>query len=100
MRRRSLLKGMAGAAAISATASTIARANGRQRNVLLLISDDQGLDLGCYGTPVATPRLDRLAGEGTRFSHAFAAVSSCSPSRAVIHTGLYGHQNGDRKSVV
>ncbi|MDC7810287.1 sulfatase [Sphingomonas koreensis] len=94
MRRRSLLKGMAGAATVSATASTIARATGRQRNVLLLISDDQGLDLGCYGTPVATPRLDRLAGEGTRFSHAFAAVSSCSPSRAVIHTGLYGHQNG------
>lgn len=93
MRRRTLLKGMAGAA-VSATASTAARARGRQRNVLLLISDDQGLDLGCYGTPVATPRLDGLARDGTRFSHAFAAVSSCSPSRAVIHTGLYGHQNG------
>ena len=93
MRRRTLLKGMAGAA-VSATASTAARARGRQRNVLLLISDDQGLDLGCYGTPVATPRLDGLARVGTRFSHAFAAVSSCSPSRAVIHTGLYGHQNG------
>jgi N-sulfoglucosamine sulfohydrolase len=94
MRRRTLLKGMAGVAAVSATATAAARASGRQRNILLLISDDQGLDLGCYGTPVATPRLDRLAGEGTRFSHAFAAVSSCSPSRAVIHTGLYGHQNG------
>lgn len=93
MRRRTLLKGMAGAAAASATAARGAAA-GRQRNVLLLISDDQGLDLGCYGTPVATPRIDRLAREGTRFSHAFAAVSSCSPSRAVIHTGLYGHQNG------
>lgn len=93
MRRRTLLKGMAGAAAIS-TARAAAPGGGRQRNVLLLISDDQGLDLGCYGTPVATPRLDRLAREGTRFSQAFAAVSSCSPSRAVIHTGLYGHQNG------
>lgn len=91
MRRRTLLKGMAGAAAVAAP---VARAAARQRNLLLLISDDQGLDLGCYGTPVATPRLDRLAREGTRFSHAFAAVSSCSPSRAVIHTGLYGHQNG------
>ncbi|HEY0624938.1 sulfatase [Sphingomonas sp.] len=92
MRRRTLLKGMAGAAAAPVT--TVRAATGRQRNVLLLISDDQGLDLGCYGTPIATPRLDRLAGEGTRFTHAFAAVSSCSPSRAVIHTGLYGHQNG------
>lgn len=94
MHRRTLLKGMAGAAAVSAGAARAAQAGKRQRNVLLLISDDQGLDLGCYGTPVATPRLDRLAREGTRFSHAFAAVSSCSPSRAVIHTGLYGHQNG------
>ncbi|MCW4462723.1 sulfatase [Sphingomonas sp. BT-65] len=93
MHRRTLLKGMAGAAAVSAGAAR-AQAGKRQRNVLLLISDDQGLDLGCYGTPVATPRLDRLAREGTRFTHAFAAVSSCSPSRAVIHTGLYGHQNG------
>lgn len=92
MQRRTLLTGMAAAAAASTTARAAATA--RQRNVLLLISDDQGLDLGCYGTPVATSRLDRLAREGTRFSHAFAAVSSCSPSRAVIHTGLYGHQNG------
>ncbi|MDX3899338.1 MAG: sulfatase [Sphingobium sp.] len=69
-------------------------AGGRQRNVLLLISDDQGLDLGCYGVPIRTPRLDRLAREGTRFTQGFAAVSSCSPSRAVINTGLYTHQNG------
>ncbi len=95
MHRRTLLKGIAGAAAATtATPGHTAQAKGRQRNVLLLISDDQGLDLGCYGTPVSTPRLDRLAREGTRFTHAFAAVSSCSPSRAVIHTGLYSHQNG------
>lgn len=94
MHRRTLLKGMAGAAAATAGAARARSTAGRQRNVLLLISDDQGLDLGCYGVPVATPRLDRLAREGTRFTHGFAAVSSCSPSRAVIHSGLYGHQNG------
>ncbi|WP_423606751.1 sulfatase family protein [Sphingomonas sp. MS122] len=94
MHRRTLLKGMAGAAAVSAGATRAAQTGKRQRNILLLISDDQGLDLGCYGVPVATPRLDRLAREGTRFTHAYAAVSSCSPSRAVIHSGLYGHQNG------
>jgi len=95
MRRRALLRGIAGAAAaVAAAPGRAAQATRRQRNVLLLISDDQGLDLGCYGTPVSTPRLDRLAREGTRFTHGFAAVSSCSPSRAVIHTGLYGHQNG------
>ena len=53
------------------------------RNVLLIIGDDHGLDGGCFGNPaVATPSLDRLAATGTRFPNAFAAVSSCSPSRS------------------
>lgn len=95
MDRRDVLKGMAGAAAASVAPPALGQATGgRQRNVLLLISDDQGLDLGCYGVPIATPRIDRLAREGTRFTRGFAAVSSCSPSRAVINTGLYTHQNG------
>src|SRR2546421_3425050 len=66
-----------------------------QRNVLLIIGDDHGLDGGCFGNPaVATPALDRLAASGTRFPNAFAAVSSCSPSRSVILTGLYNHTSG------
>lgn len=95
MDRRDLLKGMAGAAAASVAPAGLSQTRrGRARNVLLLISDDQGLDLGCYGVPIRTPRIDRLAGEGTRFTQGFAAVSSCSPSRAVINSGLYTHQNG------
>lgn len=94
MDRRDVLKGLAGVAAVSAAPVTGQAPKGRQRNVLLLISDDQGLDLGCYGVAVATPRLDRLAGQGTLFRQGYAAVSSCSPSRAVINTGLYTHQNG------
>src|SRR5215211_8634878 len=65
------------------------------RNVVLVIADDQGLDLGVYGNPLLkTPNLDRLAARGTLFSNAFATVSSCSPSRSVIYTGLYSHSNG------
>jgi N-sulfoglucosamine sulfohydrolase len=65
------------------------------RNILLIISDDQGRDLGAYGNKaVHTPNIDRLAGRGTLFTHAFATVSSCSPSRSVILTGLYSHSNG------
>ncbi|MEW6306253.1 MAG: sulfatase [Verrucomicrobiota bacterium] len=66
------------------------------RNVLLLISDNHSrTDLGCYGHPtVKTPNLDALAARGTRFTHAFATVASCSPSRAVIYTGLLTHANG------
>jgi N-sulfoglucosamine sulfohydrolase len=65
------------------------------RNVLLIIADDQGRDLGVYGNPVLrTANLDRLAARGTLFTNAFATVSSCSPSRSVIYTGLYSHSNG------
>src|SRR5256885_1689075 len=65
------------------------------RNVVLLIADDLGLQVGCYGDSQArTPHLDALAKRGTRFTHAFAAVSSCSPSRATLYTGQFGHTNG------
>lgn len=65
------------------------------RNVLLIISDDQGRDLGVYGNSVLrTPVLDGLAARGTLFTNAFATVSSCSPSRSVIYSGLYSHTNG------
>ncbi len=65
------------------------------RNVVLMIGDDHGLQVGCYGDPVAqTPAMDRLAAQGTRFANAFAGVASCSPSRAVILTGQHNHTNG------
>lgn len=75
--------------------AAVALAADGPRNVLLLISDDQGLDAGCYGNKsVTTPAIDRLAADGVRFTNAFAAVSSCSPSRSVIQTGMYNHTNG------
>jgi len=65
------------------------------RNVLLIVADDQGRDLGVYGNPILqTPNLDALAARGTLFTNAFATVSSCSPSRSVLYTGLYSHSNG------
>ncbi|MFT4026199.1 MAG: sulfatase [Novosphingobium sp.] len=98
MDRRTLLKGMTGTAATLVTAggatAAVATATSRARNVLLIVSDDQGLDMGNLGVAVQTPNLDALARKGTNFSRAYAAVSSCSPSRAVLYTGLYGHQNG------
>ena len=65
------------------------------RNVLLLIADDHSPIAGCYGNPViATPNMDRLAREGTRFSNAFCTTPSCSASRSVVLTGLQNHTNG------
>ncbi len=64
-------------------------------NVLLIVSEDNGPELGCYGDPYArTPNLDRLASDGVRFERAFVPYSVCSPSRAAFLTGLYPHQNG------
>ena len=65
------------------------------RNVIVLVADDLGLDLGCYGnTAIRTPNLDGLAKRGVRFAKAYATVSSCSPSRSTIYTGLFTHQSG------
>lgn len=65
------------------------------KNVVLLVADDLGLQVGCYGDPVAkTPNIDALARSGTRFTLGFASVASCSPSRATILTGMPTHQCG------
>ncbi|MCZ6632316.1 MAG: sulfatase-like hydrolase/transferase, partial [bacterium] len=68
---------------------------GDRPNVLLIISEDNGPHLGCYGDRFAkTPNLDRLASEGVRFANAFSTQAVCSPGRASILTGLYPHQCG------
>ena len=65
------------------------------KNILLIIADDLGKYVGCYGCPsVTTPNLDKLAGEGSRFDVAFASTASCSGSRSTIYTGLHTHENG------
>lgn len=59
-------------------------------NVLWIYGEDLSPDLGCYGTPaVATPNIDKLAEEGTRFSNAFVTCPVCSPSRSALITGTY-----------
>lgn len=59
-------------------------------NIILLIGEDTGLTLGCYGDPDAkTPNLDRLAAEGTRYTHAISTCPVCAPSRSSIVTGVY-----------
>ncbi len=64
-------------------------------NILLIVSEDNGAELGCYGEPfVRTPVLDRLAAEGVRFANAYVPQAGCSQSRAALLTGLYPHQNG------
>jgi arylsulfatase A-like enzyme len=63
----------------------------RRPNVVFILADDLGAgDIGCYGgTRAATPNIDRLAKEGTRFTQYFSASPICSPSRAGLITGQW-----------
>jgi len=66
-----------------------ALADEQKPNIVFVLADDLGwAELGCYGNEFnETPHLDRLAKEGVRFTHAYAAASVCSPYRAALMTG-------------
>jgi len=68
---------------------------GQPPNILLILTDDQGWPtLGSYGNRrAATPRLDRLAAEGLRFTDAYA-LPQCTPTRAALLTGQHSARNG------
>lgn len=71
------------------------RAEVDRPNIILIIADDLGPQLGAYGDANAqTPNIDQLASEGTRFNAGYVTAASCSPSRGSILTGLYPHQHG------
>ncbi len=87
-----LLAGLTGSLA-PAVAAEAARPEGKP-NVIFILADDLGwADLGSYGSPhLATPHLDRLAAQGTRFTACYAGSPVCAPSRGVLMTGLHtGH---------
>src|SRR5579871_1075935 len=63
-------------------------------NIILILADDLGFsDIGCFGSEIHTPNLDKLASRGMRINQ-FYNNPRCCPSRAAIMTGLYAHQAG------
>ena len=97
MDRRTFLSAAGSVLACGATASLSRGASaGPKPNIILIFADDLGYgDLGCYGSKrIRTPRLDKMAGEGIRFTNFYAMASICTPSRAALLTGSYPQRCG------
>jgi len=87
MTRREILS-LLGAASLTSAADT------KRPNIILIMADDMGFsDIGCYGSEIVTPNLDRIARGGLRFTQ-FYNNARCCPTRASLLTGLYPHQAG------
>jgi N-sulfoglucosamine sulfohydrolase len=81
--------------ALLAAALPLRAAEPTKLNVLLITSDDLGVQVGCYGDKVArTPNIDAMAKKGRLFENAYVAQASCSPSRSAMFTGIFPHANG------
>jgi len=90
--RRDFLKALGLGAVMIATPGRLSagRKQDRRPNILWILSEDISPDLSCYGTPaVHTPNLDKLAGQGIRFTNAFTTGPVCSASRSAMITGMF-----------
>ncbi len=64
-------------------------------NILIILVDDMGYsDIGCFGSEIKTPNIDRLAGNGIKFAEMYN-TAKCFPTRACLQTGLY-YQRTDK----
>jgi len=80
--------------AAAAPLASLGSAQPKRPNILIILADDMGFsDIGCYGSEIETPNLNRLASQGVRFTH-FRNTARCCPSRSSLLTGLYPHQAG------
>src|SRR5689334_22443412 len=92
--RREFLEIMA--AAMAAAPQPARAADSSHPNLVYVFADQMRFcDMGCAGNEhIRTPNLDRLAGQGLQLANAYSAAPLCSPYRAQLQTGLYGHANG------
>src|SRR6056297_3777466 len=76
--------------------TTNARADRSRPNIVLIFTDDQGVgDVGCYGSEIPTPSIDRIAAEGLKMTNWYSASSICTPSRYGLLTGRNPSRSAD-----
>lgn len=82
-------------AALAASAPSLRAEEAARPSILWLTCEDISPNLGCYGDPYAvTPRLDRLAAQGVRYTRAFGVTGVCAPNRSCLITGVYPSRLG------
>ena len=98
-----MAKGLWGAAwrtvvwplAIGCVGVSLAWAEEQPCNLLVILTEDQGAQLGALGTPgLQTPQMDALAASGALFHQAYVAYPVCSASKAALYTGVHNHTQG------
>jgi arylsulfatase A-like enzyme len=109
MSRRTFMKSLGLAAAVSLVPIKTRAADTKCPNVVVIYADDLGYgDVSCYGaTKVKTPNIDKLASQGLRFTNAHSPSATCTPSRYAMLTGEYawrqrgtGIARGDARMII
>ncbi|GAB6184865.1 sulfatase family protein [Thermopirellula anaerolimosa] len=97
--RRLGLRFIAGFAVLGAAVGAVESAAGEARpNIVLILAEDIGPDVGCYGVEyVDTPNLNRLAAEGILYRNAHTTAPVCSTSRSAMMTGMYQNAIGSQQ---
>jgi arylsulfatase A-like enzyme len=74
--------------------NTLFAQNQNKPNIILILADDMGYsDIGCFGSEIYTPNIDKLAASGVKLTQ-FYNSARCCPTRASLLTGLYPHMTG------
>ena len=88
------LLGLTALTLLGPTTLGVQAAPAKAPNIVILLADDWGFsDVGAFGGEIATPNIDALAAKGVRFSN-FHVAGSCSPTRAMLQTGVISHRAG------